>query len=78
MHEKGKMEKARKQCYYSYNQEIYLQLQTNISKYKDMNKCQHNYITETISEGVNKSFNTYDFRSNNSNLPVFIITLSSI
>lgn len=43
-----------------------------------MNKCQHNYITETISEDVNKSFNTYDFRSNNSNLPVFIITLSSI
>lgn len=77
-HEKGKLEKARKQCYYSYNQEIYLQLQPNISKYKDMNKCQHNYITETISEDLNKSFNTYDFRSNDSNLPVFIITLSSI
>lgn len=47
------MEKARKQRYYSYNQEIYLQLQINISKYKDMNKCQHNYITETISEDLN-------------------------
>lgn len=61
------MKKAQKQCYYSYNQEIYLQLQTNISKYKDMNKCQHNCITETISEDLNKSFNTYDFRSNDSN-----------